>query len=296
MTGEPARRPPGTPPPVPPARFRPRFHYELLSCGLQGHALLGTDAASLDPPDDGSDPRLVVRAEHGVRWHRCLRCDSWLPLPPPTAPTRERLPTRAEVELPLRGRALRDRFVLRLIALDRVLHVVGLGLAAAGVFVFLADRDALRGPFFAVLDTLRSTLGIGGRLHEGIVGEVTSAFTARNSTIVLVGLALVAYALLEGVEAVGLWRGRRWAEYLTLVATSVLLVPEIYELTGRVTPTKVVALVVNLAVVVYLLFAKRLFGLRGGAAAEHAARAADQGWGALERTAPGTDQGTSAVR
>ncbi|MDL5156600.1 DUF2127 domain-containing protein [Actinomycetospora termitidis] len=294
MTGEPwTHRPPGT---VPPARLRPRLHYELISCGLQGHALLGTDAASLDPPDDGSDPRIVVRSEGGTRWHRCLRCDSWLPLPAPTTPTREHLPTRAEVDLPLRGRALRDRFVLRLIAIDRLLHVLGLGLAAAAVFVFLADREALRGPFFAVLETLRATLGLGDRLHDGLVGEVTSAFTAQNSTIVLVGVALAAYALLEGVEAIGLWRGRRWAEYLTLVATSVLLIPELYELSVRVTPTKVVALVVNLAVIVYLLIAKRLFGLRGGAAAEHAARAADQGWDALERTAPDAGQGSRAVR
>jgi hypothetical protein len=36
----------------------------------------------------------------------------------------------------------------------------------------------------------------------------------------------------------------------------------------------------------YLLYAKRLFGLRGGGAAEEAARAWDTGWAALERTAP----------
>jgi uncharacterized membrane protein (DUF2068 family) len=277
-------RPPGT---VPPARFRPRFHYELITCGLRGHALLGTDAAALDSPDPGFDVALVVRESGDRRWHRCLRCDSWVPLPPPAAPTRDRLPTRTEVDLPLRGRALRDRFVLRLIAIDRLLHVVGLALAAVAVFVFLADREALRTPFFAVLGTLRQTIGIGDGVRDGIVGEVTRAFTASDRAIVLVGLALAAYALLEGVEALGLWWGRRWAEYLTLVATSVLLIPEIYELTVRVTPTKVVALVVNVAVVVYLLVAKRLFGLRGGAAAEEAARAADQGWDALARTAPG---------
>ncbi|WP_018334439.1 DUF2127 domain-containing protein [Actinomycetospora chiangmaiensis] len=275
-------RPPGT---VPPARFRPRFHYELITCGLRGHELLGTDAAVLDSPDPGFEVEQVVREGEDCRWHRCLRCDSWVPLPPPAAPSRDRLPTRDEVDLPLRGRALRDRFVLRLIAIDRLLHFLGLGLAAVGVFVFLADRAALRTPFFAVLGTL-NTIGFGEGLQDGFVGELRNAFTAQDRTIVLVGLVLAAYALLEGVEALGLWWGKRWAEYLTLVATSVLLVPEIYELTGRVTPTKVIALVINIAVVVYLLFAKRLFGLRGGAAAEEAARAEDQGWDALARTAP----------
>jgi hypothetical protein len=49
---------------------------------------------------------------------------------------------------------------------------------------------------------------------------------------------------------------------------------------------KTIAFVINVAVVVYLLRAKRLFGLRGGVAAEHAEAAIDQGWEALERTAP----------
>jgi uncharacterized membrane protein (DUF2068 family) len=90
----------------------------------------------------------------------------------------------------------------------------------------------------------------------------------------------------EGVEAVGLWYQRRWAEYLTLVVTASLLPLEVYELAHRLSPFKVVAFVINVAVVAYLLYAKRLFGLRGGAAAEERAREADVGWAALERTSP----------
>jgi uncharacterized membrane protein (DUF2068 family) len=99
-------------------------------------------------------------------------------------------------------------------------------------------------------------------------------------------LALAGYAVLEGIEAVGLWFAARWAEYLTFIATTLLLIPEVYELTGRITITKIITLVINLAVVGYLLFAKRLFGLRGGGRAERAERAEDTGWEALERTAP----------
>ncbi len=51
-------------------------------------------------------------------------------------------------------------------------------------------------------------------------------------------------------------------------------------------PLKIIALIVNVAVVVYLLRAKRLFGFNGGAAAERAQRERDLGWEALERTAP----------
>ena len=57
------------------------------------------------------------------------------------------------------------------------------------------------------------------------------------------------YAVLEGVEAVGLWLQKRWAEYLTFIATTLLLPLEIYELT-KVSPLKVLTLIMNVAVVV----------------------------------------------
>ena len=46
---------------------------------------------------------------------------------------------------------------------------------------------------------------------------------------------IAAYSVLEGVEAVGLWLGKRWAEYLTFVSTIVLVPYEIHELTKSVT-------------------------------------------------------------
>jgi hypothetical protein len=46
---------------------------------------------------------------------------------------------------------------------------------------------------------------------------------------------------------------------------------------------RVIGFLINLAVVVYLLFKKRLFGLRGGGAADEALRAADTGWEAVRR-------------
>jgi uncharacterized membrane protein (DUF2068 family) len=102
----------------------------------------------------------------------------------------------------------------------------------------------------------------------------------------LVGGAVLALGVIELVEAVGLWYQRRWAEYLTLVVTAAFLPLEVYELTRTVSPLKVIALIINVAIVVYLLFAKRLFGLRGGVAAEEEARERDVGWGSLERSAP----------
>jgi len=272
--------PPGT---ERPERWRGRFHYELIGCGVNGHELVGTDVAHIRP----EDALLVREPGDGLRWYRCVRCDAWIPLPPPASPTREQLPGREEIVLPLRGRALRDRYVLRLIALDRVVHFGVLGVLAAAVFLFAQDRAALSQKFYQVLDAVQG--GVGGPNGQGgggVLGELQKAFAAKPSTLWIVGLVLAGYALLEGVEAIGLWRGKRWAEYLTFLATTVLLVPEVYELTGTITPTKIITLVVNLAVVVYLLVAKRLFGIRGGAAAAVAQRDGDSGWAALERTLP----------
>jgi uncharacterized membrane protein (DUF2068 family) len=111
-------------------------------------------------------------------------------------------------------------------------------------------------------------------------------FSLRAGTLHLVGLAVAVYAVLEGVEAVGLWLARRWAEYLTFIATSLFLPLEVYELTHKLSPLKIIALIVNIAVVIYLLYAKRLFGFRGGAGAERFERERDTGWEAMERAAP----------
>jgi uncharacterized membrane protein (DUF2068 family) len=102
-----------------------------------------------------------------------------------------------------------------------------------------------------------------------------------------VAAAAAAYAALEGTEAIGLWLSRRWAEYLTFIATVVFVPYEIYELTKSISWLKLLTLAINLLIVIYLLLAKRLFGLRGGGAAEQAERAQDNGWPAIERATPG---------
>jgi uncharacterized membrane protein (DUF2068 family) len=268
-------RPPGT---QRPRRFRPRLHWELLVCGVAGHELLGTDAAELRPED-----ALFAREADGIRWYRCVRCDSWLPLPPPERPARWHPPERCEIELPLRGKALRDKVVLRLIAIDRALHFVVLAGLAVLLLAFANHVRQLHRLF------VRVVADYGGSSHipkHGLLHELERLVTLQSGTLRLVALGAAAYAVLEGLEAVGLWYQRRWAEYLTFVATTALLPLEAYELTRRVSGFKIAAIVVNSAIVVYLLFAKRLFGLRGGAAAEERERARDTGWEALARTAP----------
>ena len=107
---------------------------------------------------------------------------------------------------------------------------------------------------------------------------------------------ILVYAAVEGVEAVGLWYQRRWAEYLTFIVTASLLPVEVYELANRLSPLKILAFVINVAVVAYLLYAKRLFGLRGGARADEEIRERDVGWEALERSAPEASPGVRSAK
>jgi uncharacterized membrane protein (DUF2068 family) len=276
--------PPGT---AKPNRFLPRLHYELLVCGIRGHELLGTDARELREAD-----AIVARDEGGLRWHRCLRCDSWLPLAPPARPSRKHIPPRDRIQLPLRGKALRDKIVLRAIAVDRAVHVLILALLAVAVFLIASHQQQLQADYYRVLADIQGGVG-GGPLqtgHRGLLGRLDELFSLDKGTLRLVGAGLVGLAALEAAEAVGLWLQRRWAEYLTFSVTTLLLPLEVRELTSGVTWFKLTALIVNLAIVVYLLLAKRLFGLRGGAAVDAAERNRDMGWEALEGTAPPTPE------
>jgi len=67
------------------------------------------------------------------------------------------------------------------------------------------------------------------------------------------------YAGIFLVEGIGLAFRKRWAEYLTIITTASFLPLEIYELTKRVSVGRSLALVVNIAIVAYLIYELRHF-------------------------------------
>jgi uncharacterized membrane protein (DUF2068 family) len=251
---------------------------------VRGHELVGTDVAAVRPEDS-----LLVWEAGAIRWHRCLRCDSWLPLEPPEHPARPDFPGRDEIEIPARGKALRDKVVLRAIAIDRAFHFVILVLLGIAVILFANNEQSLRDTYYRILTDIQGGVA-GGPVqnsgHVGILHELDRLFSLRSGTLREVGIGLLAFGVLEGIEAVGLWFAKRWAEYLTFLATTLLLPLEIYEIIHRQSALKIIGFLINLAVVIYLLYAKRLFGLRGGGKADEERRARDMSWEAIERTAP----------
>ena len=73
------------------------------------------------------------------------------------------------------------------------------------------------------------------------------------SELKVVGIFALVYGVVELVEGAGLWLDKLWAEYLTVVSTSLLLPYEIYELVRRPTALKAGGIAVNIAIVIYLV-------------------------------------------
>lgn len=67
-----------------------------------------------------------------------------------------------------------------------------------------------------------------------------------------ISLGTFFYSALLYTEGVGLYLEKRWAEFLTIIATSVFIPIEIYELFRHFTWVKVGVLTLNLVIVLYL--------------------------------------------
>ncbi len=73
------------------------------------------------------------------------------------------------------------------------------------------------------------------------------------------GIGAFALAIVMLVESWGLHRRRVWAEWLTVIVTASLIPLEIHHLIVRPSAGKVITLVLNVAIVVYLLRHRWLF-------------------------------------
>jgi len=226
--------------------------WNLRSCSRHGHVTYA-------PDEPEYRAKLEANTPLGDAW-RCLRCGTYVLGEPHGRGPAENAPVL------LRGKALRAAFILRALAIERWIR--GLIVLLLGVAVFklkstqvslkeLVDKDltALK-PFFR-------------QIHFNVqdsstVHAIMKALNAKPSTLNLIATGLLFYALLQIAEGVGLWSLKRWGEYVAVIGTSLFIPLEVYEVVDGATWLKVVALVINLAAVAYLLWSKRLFGIRGG--------------------------------
>ena len=240
------------------------YRPEVLVCGIRGHAAPVANAKATLPEHSA----LVATTTDGRRLARCLRCEAWIDAPPEGA-TATVLAPLAELDLPRRGEPLRDAVIVRIIAVERAVHAVAFTLAAVGLWLLEADLPGLQSTARRL--TRGATGGLAGpgqvASRDIISRQLTRLLTLQRHTLLVLTVTATVYAVVEGVEAVGLWFERRWAEYLTALATAGFLPFEVRELIRRVTVVRVGALVVNLAVLAWLVWRKRLFGI--GPAAGH---------------------------
>jgi uncharacterized membrane protein (DUF2068 family) len=251
-------------------RLWPRhWHPETWVCSLHGHATPAADAATLTPADVGLGAVLA----DGRRLARCLRCDTWIEHPVPVGDQVRyaTLPPLAALAKPRRGKVLHEAIVMKLIAINKATHAFAFTVLAVTLLVLETNLDRLHSFADRVQRSLDGTLADSGQgaSHTWLGRQLANLLNLKVDTLkVLLVLALV-YAVVEWTEAIGLWLERRWAEYLTVLATAGFLPLEIRELLHRVTALRVLALVVNVALLVWLVRNKRLFGVRGGLKAMH---------------------------
>jgi uncharacterized membrane protein (DUF2068 family) len=241
---------------------RPWRHFDrdVRSCGWHGHATWA-------PTEERLADRLRVDTVDGEAW-RCLRCGSFVPGPPAGRGPADDAP------IVLRGRALRDAFVLRLLAAERAVRGVLLVTLAYGIYKFEGAQDSLQRVFDDYLPRLSAVARHAGvdLQSTGPVHLIQRALAADPHTLTLVSIGVLAYGALELLEAVGLWLMRRWGEYVAVVGTAVFIPLEVYEIVEQVTWLRVAALALNIFAVVYIVWTKRLFGVRGGRSAYDAQR------------------------
>jgi uncharacterized membrane protein (DUF2068 family) len=88
------------------------------------------------------------------------------------------------------------------------------------------------------------------RMIHGLLARV---FSLRPGQLKAASAGTLIYSALLLTEGVGLLLRKRWAEYFTIITTTGLIPLELYELAKRVTPIKIAVLIVNVAIVLYLV-------------------------------------------
>ena len=245
------------------------WHAETWICSLRGHVAPAEFAAQVSAIDSALGARLA----DGRRVARCLRCDCWIEHPDPAGPDIRyvHVPPNAELPKPRRDAALHDAILMRLIAINKGVHALVFTLLATGLFLLKTRLGSLQRFADRILTAINGPLEASGQeaSRTWLARQLASLLDLKGHTVTLLLLLAALYAAVEWVEAVGLWTERHWAEYLTVIATAGFLPLEIHELTKRVTVLRIGALIVNVALVIWLVWNKRLFGLRGGPHAIH---------------------------
>jgi uncharacterized membrane protein (DUF2068 family) len=226
--------------------------WNLYRCGRAGHITYAPDEPQIRE-------HLSARSASSVLW-RCMRCGTFVPGEPDGAGPSNAAPVVR------RGKEIRSEIILRVFAVERIFRFLLFGILAYVIWRFSYHQTSIDATFNKEIPLLRAPFRVLGynitRSH--FVGLIRHALTLKHSTIRLIAAAAGAFAIVELIEGVGLWLAKRWGEYFAAVVTSIGLPYEIYDLWLKFTYFRMIAFIINLALVLYLVLTKRLFGVRGG--------------------------------
>jgi uncharacterized membrane protein (DUF2068 family) len=228
--------------------------WSLYRCGRAGHITYAPDEPHLRE-------QMSAGTASGELW-QCLRCASYVAGPPDGAGPAAQAPAVK------RDDQIRGDFILKLFAIERAIRVLLYGTVAFGLWRFASARLTLIQAFDKDVPIVRSLFQeLGFNINKSLVHELQQLLHISPTKLTLIASGITALAVLSAVESFALWQARRWGEYFAMVVTSLGLPIEIYELSNSVTITKIILLVLNLLLVVYLIWSRRLLGVRGGKAA-----------------------------
>lgn len=142
--------------------------------------------------------------------------------------------------------AAQHRTGLRVIAIYEVVKTICLVLVAVAAFHLNHEQN-----FQQLVHWLEHLPLTGSNaLRWRLVGALQDFGPSR---FVAVGVVALGYAVLFGIEGVGLLMGKYWAEWFTVIATASLIPIELYEALRHFGWLKLAALLGNVAIVVYLV-------------------------------------------
>jgi uncharacterized membrane protein (DUF2068 family) len=94
------------------------------------------------------------------------------------------------------------------------------------------------------------------RLLDRVLMLVSNLTVSRQTALAITAFA---YAILMGSEGLSLYLRKPWARWFTIIASSSLIPLEVYEIARAVRPIRIVVLLANLAIVIYLYRRKDAF-------------------------------------
>jgi len=137
--------------------------------------------------------------------------------------------------------------MIRLIAAFKLLKAILLIAVGVGALKLLHQDPA------GALDRWTAMLGLDPD-NQYVDSALQKLTNLTPNKIKGLGVGSFVYGGLFLIEGIGLWMVRRWAEWFTVIVTSSLVPVEIYEIHRHPSPVKILVLMINLAVVGYLVY------------------------------------------